>query len=146
LVFVGSIAGRLAIPFIGPYSASKFALRALSDALRAELEPDGIAVTLIEPGSVNTPIWAKGRAARERLAAELGADAVDRYRERLEKLFATTARQEQTAMPVEVAGRAIVRAVTAPRPPENVVLGFPARAGSIVALLPARMRQRMLRS
>ena len=38
------------MPYLGPYSASKFALRALADALRVELAPDGIAVALIEPG------------------------------------------------------------------------------------------------
>jgi NAD(P)-dependent dehydrogenase (short-subunit alcohol dehydrogenase family) len=146
LVFVGSIAGRLAIPFIAPYSASKFALRALTDALRVELAPDRIAVTLIEPGSVRTPIWAKGRASRERLLAELGPAAVERYRVPLEKMFANTAREERSSMPVEAVGRAIVRAVTAARPPENAVLGFPARAGAVIALLPARVRARMLRT
>src|SRR6202011_4384482 len=49
LVFVGSISGRLAVPFIAPYSASKFALRAFADALRVELAPAGIAVSLIQP-------------------------------------------------------------------------------------------------
>ena len=67
LLFIGSISGRLAIPFIAPYSASKFALRAVADAWRVELRSAGIAVALIEPGSVRTPIWEKGRAGRERL-------------------------------------------------------------------------------
>ncbi|MDB5092090.1 MAG: Oxidoreductase, Glucose/ribitol dehydrogenase family, partial [Candidatus Eremiobacteraeota bacterium] len=62
LVFVGSVSGRLATPFIAPYSASKFALRAVTDALRIELFPFGLSVSLIEPGSVKTPIWQKGRA------------------------------------------------------------------------------------
>ncbi len=68
LIFVGSISGRLAIPFIAPYSASKFALRALTDALRVELGPAGIAVALLEPSSVKTPIWQKGRDSRSRAA------------------------------------------------------------------------------
>ena len=46
-------------------------------------------------------------------------------------------------MPVEIVGRAIVRTVTAPRPPTNEVLGFPARAGAVIALFPARLRQKM---
>jgi len=145
LVFVGSIAGRLAIPFIAPYSASKFALRAFTDALRVELAPDGIEVTLIEPGSVRTPIWAKGRASRERLLAQLPPAAVEHYRARLESMFTNTAREERNALPVEVVGRSIVRAVTARRPRTNDLIGFPARAGSIVALLPGRVRQKMFR-
>jgi NAD(P)-dependent dehydrogenase (short-subunit alcohol dehydrogenase family) len=145
LVFIGSIAGRLAIPFIAPYSASKFALRALTDALRIELAPDGIRVTLIEPGSVKTPIWAKGRAGRERLLGALPPAAIERYGPQLEAMFANTANEERTALPVEVVGRSIVRAVTAPRPRDNEILGFPARAGSVIALLPARWRDRMFR-
>src|SRR5690606_21834854 len=57
LVFVGSIAGRSALPYVGPYSASKFALEALADTLRVELMPWHIHVALIEPGVIATPIW-----------------------------------------------------------------------------------------
>ena len=80
LVFVGSISGRLAVPFIAPYSASKFALRAIADALRVELRPAGIAVALIEPGSVQTPIWQKGRDSRAALLGVLPPQALERYR------------------------------------------------------------------
>jgi NAD(P)-dependent dehydrogenase (short-subunit alcohol dehydrogenase family) len=67
VVFVGSISGRLAVPFIAPYSTSKFALHAAADALRVELAPSGMHVALVEPSSVKTPIWEKGRASRDRL-------------------------------------------------------------------------------
>src|SRR5579872_7366170 len=69
IVFVGSISGRLAIPYIAPYSASKFALRAIAEAWRVELAPSGIAVSLVEPGSVKTPIWQKGRNERDEMFA-----------------------------------------------------------------------------
>jgi NAD(P)-dependent dehydrogenase (short-subunit alcohol dehydrogenase family) len=67
LVFVGSVGGRMAAPFVAPYSSSKFALRALADALRVELRSTGIRVVLIEPGGVKTPIWRKGRDAKQEL-------------------------------------------------------------------------------
>jgi len=67
VVLVGSISGRLGVPFIAPYSASKAALRAFADALRVELRAAGIGVSLIEPGSVKTPIWQKGRDSRDAL-------------------------------------------------------------------------------
>lgn len=60
VVNVSSVSGRIAAPFLGLYAASKFALEALSDALRVEVRPWGIAVVLVEPGPVATPIWAKG--------------------------------------------------------------------------------------
>ena len=73
IVFVGSVSGRIAVPYLGPYAASKFALRALSDALRAELAPAGVFVALVEPGSVKTPIWKKGRESRAQLEQTLGS-------------------------------------------------------------------------
>jgi NAD(P)-dependent dehydrogenase (short-subunit alcohol dehydrogenase family) len=143
LVFVGSVSGRLAVPFIAPYSASKFALRALTDALRIELRRAGIAVALIEPGSVRTPIWAKGRASRERLLGMLPPQGLERYERALEAMFAQTMAEERGGMPVERVTRAIVEAVTAERPRANYVVGWRARAGSLAALLPARWRDRL---
>ena len=60
IVFMGSIAGRSALPFLGPYAASKHALEAITDSLRLELAPWGIQVAIIEPGTIATPIWTKG--------------------------------------------------------------------------------------
>src|SRR4051812_40751241 len=62
IVTVGSIGGRFSAPFLAPYSASKFAIRAWSDALRIELAPHGVRVVLFEPGAVATEIWGKGNA------------------------------------------------------------------------------------
>jgi NAD(P)-dependent dehydrogenase (short-subunit alcohol dehydrogenase family) len=146
LVFVGSISGRLAIPFIAPYSASKFALRALADALRIELRPAGIAVSLIEPGSVKTPIWQKGRDSRDAMLALLGPKAIERYGPQIDAVFAQTVREEQIGMPVEKVAQAILHALTARTPRARYLLGGPARAGSIVALLPPALRDRALRA
>ncbi|MGH7182848.1 MAG: SDR family oxidoreductase, partial [Nitrospiraceae bacterium] len=71
IVNMGSIAGRGTIPLLGPYSASKFALEALTDALRMELQPWGIHVSIIEPGAIATPIWEKS----DMMAGELEASA-----------------------------------------------------------------------
>lgn len=59
IVLMGSLAGKLALPFMGPYAASKFAVQALADAWRAELLPWQIHVSLIEPDAIATPIWTK---------------------------------------------------------------------------------------
>src|SRR3954470_16636677 len=67
VVNISSIGGRIAQPFLGPYSASKFALEALSDTMRRELRPWGVQVALIEPGNVKTRIWEKGRSQVEEL-------------------------------------------------------------------------------
>lgn len=57
IINVSSVSGRIATPVFGPYCASKFALEALSDALRVELAPFGVRVVLVEPGSFATNIW-----------------------------------------------------------------------------------------
>jgi len=59
LINISSVSGRRSFPFLGPYTASKHALEAISDALRVELLIYGIDVIVIEPGNVKTPIWDK---------------------------------------------------------------------------------------
>src|SRR3989442_13133999 len=59
LVNMSSVAGRGALPFLGPYAASKFGLEAISDSLRRELLPFGVKVIVIEPGTFKTAIWSK---------------------------------------------------------------------------------------
>ena len=85
IVFVGSVGGRLAAQFAGPYHASKFAVEAIADVWRQELEPEELAVILVEPSAISTPIWDK---AIERLDALIsGSDPrLARYRDRLWRL------------------------------------------------------------
>jgi hypothetical protein len=59
IVNISSTGGLIAMPFVGAYSASKFAVEALSDSLRRELAPFGMHVSLVQPGAVRTPIWDK---------------------------------------------------------------------------------------
>ncbi len=69
IVNVGSIAGRLTMPFMGAYNASKFAVEALSDALRMELQPFGIDVSIIEPGPIATGFSSTSMGTVEELDA-----------------------------------------------------------------------------
>ena len=71
IVNMGSIGGRMATPFLGPYNASKFAMEALTDSLRQELHPWGIHVSIIATGSISTPLWDKSKAALDALTATL---------------------------------------------------------------------------
>lgn len=63
IVNVSSIAGRVSLPLMGWYAASKHGLEALSDALRVEVAPFGVKVVLVEPGSFGTDIWAQGQSS-----------------------------------------------------------------------------------
>lgn len=61
IVFTSSIGSRVAAPFIGPYAASKHALNGVAESLRRELLPWGFRVSVLEPATVSTPIWDKGK-------------------------------------------------------------------------------------
>ena len=67
IVNIGSIAGRVPLPLIGPYSMSKFALNAMTKSLRLEVDAWGIKVAIVEPGAIATPIWKKSTAAADAL-------------------------------------------------------------------------------
>ena len=62
ICMMSSVGGKVASPFLGPYSASKFALEGLSESLRRELLIYGVDVIIIAPGAIATPIWDKADA------------------------------------------------------------------------------------
>ncbi len=146
IVFVGSIGGRLAAPMIGAYSASKFALRAMTDTLRMELAPAGISISLIEPGAVKTPIWKKGRAAGETLTDSSAAHPAARhYVAAIQRIVEVTHHLEAVGLEPEVVAQAILRALTDGKPRARTLVGSEAKVQSLVALLPASVRDRLIR-
>jgi NAD(P)-dependent dehydrogenase (short-subunit alcohol dehydrogenase family) len=145
IVNMGSIAGRLATPFSGAYGASKFALEALTDALRLELAPWGISVSIIEPGAVATPIWEKGMKNGAAMLAAAPPEALVLYAEALEAFKRNSEHAAKNAAdPMDVA-RAVEHALTAAKPKTRYVVGRQARIGAAMALLvPDRMRDTMV--
>ncbi|HXN38066.1 MAG TPA: SDR family oxidoreductase [Solirubrobacteraceae bacterium] len=145
IVNMTSIGGRLASPFLGPYSASKYALEAITDSLRLELRPFGIAVAAVEPGAVATPIWGKGRAEAEQATANMPAQAMQLYRNGIEALPKLIAQAERSGVaPLEVA-RAVGHALTASRPKTRYVVGRDAKARLLLTrLLPTRVMDKIV--
>ncbi|HSI35638.1 MAG TPA: SDR family oxidoreductase [Tepidisphaeraceae bacterium] len=131
IVNVSSVSGLLAFPFLGAYAASKFAVEAMSDALRIELSPWRIRVALVEPGPVATPIWAKAKSAGEGQAARWGPEACALYPRYFTMMPAQLAESERHAVPVEMVARTVERAVTAPR----IKARYPLGPGSHIARL-----------
>lgn len=128
IVFTGSIGGRVASPMLGPYSASKFALEAVTDSLRLELQPWDIWVSILEPGMIATDIWEKGTTdiseARERLGEDgerLYGDALNSY----EKRFMD--RGARDGIPPEKVAKAVEHALTAKRPRTRYLVGADAK-------------------
>src|SRR5882757_7121703 len=89
VVFIASIGGRIATPFLSPYNASKFGIEAVGESLRAEVKPWGIDVTVVEPGSIDTAIWEKGADTAFDQVEGLSADARRLYGKQLTRLTET---------------------------------------------------------
>jgi NAD(P)-dependent dehydrogenase (short-subunit alcohol dehydrogenase family) len=123
IVNMGSVSGLLSVPFIGPYAASKYALEAITDALRLELRRWRIAVSIIEPGNIQTPIWDKTKQAADANFGPLQAKIEELYREDTEAFRAVTRHEARNAVPVETVVRAVVHALTARRPKTRYPLG-----------------------
>ena len=119
IVNLSSIYGVVAPPEQTAYSASKFAVRGFSEALRHELEGSGIGVTVVHPGGVATSI-----AEKARLPAGVSDDEIARRREKYRKLL---------RLPPEVAGEIIVSAVE--RRQSRVLVGSDAKLISLIARL-----------
>lgn len=142
IVNMSSVSGRIASPFLGAYSASKFALEALTDALRLELRPWGIRVSLVEPGVIQTPIWNKSLAAAETLQAGLPPAAHELYGLAVEALRAGVS--ELKGLPPERVADAVVHALAARRPKARYVVGRDARLGAALSHLPTRLRDSLV--
>jgi len=124
IVNIGSVNGALSSPYLGPYSASKFAMEALTDALRIELRTWGIGVSIVEPGPIATPIWEKSTAAADVLAKKIPDETMKLYEPDLTAVRKIIAKIAQNAEPVDVVVRAVVHALTSPRPKTRYFLRF----------------------
>jgi len=141
VVLVGSVAGRSALPFLGAYAMSKFALEAMADSLRIELEPWGLHVAIIEPATIATPMWSKPQRAADELPPEAG----ELYGVRMQQ-FRRLAGERSTAHAVSTDGvaKAIEHALTASRPRTRYLVGPDAWRRAAVQWLPDRARDRVL--
>lgn len=146
IVLVSSIAGLIGQPFLSPYSASKHALEALGDALRIELAPEGVGVTLVEPGAIQTPIWKRGEENTKSVQDAMPAELSARYARRLERVKQMALDAEAKGLPASACAAVIERAITARRAPARIILGADARIGAFFKrLLPARLFDVVLR-
>ncbi|HEX6229598.1 MAG TPA: SDR family oxidoreductase [Solirubrobacterales bacterium] len=140
VLFITSIGGLMAFPMFGAYHAAKFGLEAVGDVFRRELARWGIRVSVIEPGSIATPIWERGLDE----ADAVGERASDRHDELYGEVIATyrevARRTAARGIPPEKVAEAIERALTARRPRTRYLVGADARGQALAArLLPDRL-------
>lgn len=144
IVFLSSISGRSVMPLLGPYAASKFALEALADALRMELLASGLSVSIIEPGSVTTPLWENSIAAAEDLARNFPPEAQMLYGRAFAGMKKAALHAAEGGVPVEVVVRSVAHALTASRPKTRDLFGRRTRLQIMLKLLPDRLRDKLL--
>jgi NAD(P)-dependent dehydrogenase (short-subunit alcohol dehydrogenase family) len=144
IVFISSIGGLIAFPLTGAYHAAKFGIEAVGDVFRLELRSSGISVSIVEPGSIATPIWDRG----ERLADEIGertprreelyGRAISRYR----KVIADTAAR---GIPPQKAAEANEHALDSRRPRPRYLVGRDAKVQARLRhLIPTRLFDRVV--
>lgn len=140
IVNISSIGGRVAIPMVGPYNASKFALEGMSDALRRELRPWGIHVALIEPGAVATPIWDKSIARAEAIERSAPPGVRERYGEVMDAVRAQSEKNSREGVPPQDVAEAVAHALTADKPKARYLVGRDAKVrASVAKVLPDRV-------
>ncbi|HMK70642.1 MAG TPA: SDR family NAD(P)-dependent oxidoreductase [Xanthobacteraceae bacterium] len=140
IVNIGSVGGRVAIPFGAPYNASKFAIEGLSESLRRELLLFGIDVIVIGPGAVATPIWEK--AERVDITPYLDTP----YGAPLQRLRALAMEEARKGLPPERIGEAVMHALTAAKPKTRYAVSPQPLQDWILRNLPKRLADRLIGS
>lgn len=145
IVFIGSIAGRSSFPFSSPYNMSKWALEALVDSLRVELRPFGVCVAIVEPGSIDTPIWNKNAEKGTELMGAL-TEHYAAYEKPYRGVQSISKRAAKMGIPPAQVARAIDHALTSHWPRSRYVVGADARLMLLVEALPDWLRDWLMGS
>ena len=123
VVNISSVGGKVALPTYGAYAGSKFALEAVSDALRREVGAAKVKVVVIEPGAVKTEIAERGIATSEGLKANMTVVQLTRYSEVMDAVMAQARSFNETGVSAEAAAVVIAKAATASRPRTRYTIG-----------------------
>ena len=134
IVNIGSSAGFLSGPGASSYSASKFAVRAITDSLRVEVKPLGMHVSLVAPGAIESDIWDKGRAYKEKMRRSANPELLKVY-----ELFVKAGENMMKVIrpiPALEVAKVVTHALTSNRPKPVYVVGRDARKARILSRLP----------
>jgi NAD(P)-dependent dehydrogenase (short-subunit alcohol dehydrogenase family) len=146
VVFISSVNGRLSMPLIGAYCASKFALEAAADALRMELRPWHIGVAIVEPSQTSTDMWHTADDMVEQAVATLTPEHRDLYARHIAGMKKMIPVSQKMAVPAQRVSAVVAEALTARRPRARYVVGAgPKLQVALMTNLPAWARDRVLR-
>ncbi len=130
IVNISSLSGLLAVPFMGPYNASKAAIESLSDTMRRELQPLGVDVIAIQPGVTRTPMWDKAEEI------DLTPYQGSAYEHAVARVKGKAVRKGRRGQPPDRVARAILRALSAENPPSRLRVQRRRSSSLFYSLLP----------
>jgi NAD(P)-dependent dehydrogenase (short-subunit alcohol dehydrogenase family) len=143
VVNISSISGLVSMPFVSPYSSTKFALEALSDSLRVELSPWGMQVSVIEPGAIATPIWSKAGEVMKDLIEGGPQEGLDSYGGLIGGI---EDRFKPHGIPPDEVAKAVAGALTSKRPKTRYTIGTDGKIYLLLKHLPDRLRDWLVKS
>jgi NAD(P)-dependent dehydrogenase (short-subunit alcohol dehydrogenase family) len=143
VVNISSVGGRVAMASYGPYAATKFALEAVSDSLRREMAPSGVAVVVIEPGAVRTEMLGRAIATGGELTSAMTPEQRRRYGALMLAVNSQAMSSTESGVPADAAAEVIVKAVTARKPRTRYTVGREAAMIRWLPILPDRALDRI---
>jgi NAD(P)-dependent dehydrogenase (short-subunit alcohol dehydrogenase family) len=145
IVFMGSMASRVAFPFLGPYAVSKFGLLAMATSLRRELLDWGFKVSVVEPGNINTPIWDKAESDIAAIDAGLTERARELYGTQISSMRTVTRDNNAKGIPPSAVADVVHKCLFDRHPRTEYRVGTDAHALVTAAtVLPAGVVDRLM--
>jgi NAD(P)-dependent dehydrogenase (short-subunit alcohol dehydrogenase family) len=141
IVFISSVNGRISAPMLGAYCASKFALEAAADALRMELRPWEIAVSVVEPAQTDTDLWRRADTTVDEMEAAMPSEQRVLYAKHIAGMRKSIPLAQRLAAGPEKVAAVVAEALTSSRPRARYPVGFgPALQMAFVSNMPSAFR------
>jgi NAD(P)-dependent dehydrogenase (short-subunit alcohol dehydrogenase family) len=145
VINISSVGGKIAMATYGPYAGTKFAMEAVSDALRRELAPSGVRVVVVEPGGVRTEMADRGIATTSGLAAAMSPEHQQRYGPLVRAVIKQATAFTASGTSAEDAAKVIAKAVTTAKPRARYTIGRDAALLTRLSrILPDRLLDRVV--
>lgn len=130
IVFIASIGGRIASPFLSPYNASKFAIEAVGESLRGELLPWDINVVVVEPGSIDTEIWRKGTDTADDQIKQMTPAARRLYGKQLNRFIEVFGETGARGISPDKVAKVVHKAIRLNKPRHRYLVGTDAKVAA----------------
>ena len=145
IVFISSVNGRISAPLLGAYSASKFALEAAADALRVELRPWHIGVSVVQPAQTDTDLWRKAEDSVDAMEAAISPRHRALYAKHIAGMRKSIPAARRLAVDPDKVSAVVERALPARSPRARYPVGLGATLQlAVITKLPTRLRDRLL--